>query len=204
LSFPSCLVCSVVTDPGIGIQQHCQRIFFKSARSDVKIRQNPPSRIGQIRQKSAGNWDDFRPFFTLRVVFVGFQCGFCLILEVAKEKYLSFLKIFCTKLLFFKYFFFAREREKKVVVLLIETKPPESARQKQNHTKLVKSARNPPEIRSPPEIFFARQTTFKSARIVQIWRRKPLSGNAGLCATKKQSFTAESVCWRKTDEAKSS
>jgi hypothetical protein len=38
----------------------------------VKIRQNPPSRIGQIRQKSARNWDDFRPFFTLRVVFVGF------------------------------------------------------------------------------------------------------------------------------------
>jgi hypothetical protein len=44
--------------------QRCQMIFFKSARSDVKIRQNPPSRIGQIRQKSARNWDDFRPFFT--------------------------------------------------------------------------------------------------------------------------------------------
>jgi hypothetical protein len=37
-------------------------IFFKSARSDVKIRQNPPSRIDQIHQKSARNWDDFRPF----------------------------------------------------------------------------------------------------------------------------------------------
>jgi hypothetical protein len=47
-------------------------IFFKSARSDVKIRQNPPNRIGQIRKKSARNWDDFRPFFTLRVVFVAF------------------------------------------------------------------------------------------------------------------------------------
>jgi hypothetical protein len=46
--------------------------FFKSARSDVKIRQNPPRRIGQIRQKSARNWDDFRPFFTLRLVFVAF------------------------------------------------------------------------------------------------------------------------------------
>jgi hypothetical protein len=33
---------------------------------------NPPSRKGQIRQKSARNWDDFRPFFTLRVVFVAF------------------------------------------------------------------------------------------------------------------------------------
>jgi hypothetical protein len=43
---------------------------------------------------------------------------------------------------------------------------------------LVKSARNPPEIGSPPEIFFACQTTFKSARIFQIWRRKPPSGNA--------------------------
>jgi hypothetical protein len=40
--------------------------FFKSARSDVKIRQNLPRRIGQIRQKSTRNWDDFRPFFTLR------------------------------------------------------------------------------------------------------------------------------------------
>jgi hypothetical protein len=32
-------------------------IFFKSARSDVKIRQNPPSRVDKIRQKSARNWD---------------------------------------------------------------------------------------------------------------------------------------------------
>jgi hypothetical protein len=54
------------------VQQRCQIIFFKSARSDVKIRQNPPSRIGQIRQKSARNWEDFRPFFSLRVVFVAF------------------------------------------------------------------------------------------------------------------------------------
>jgi hypothetical protein len=30
-------------------------IFFKSARSDVKIRQNPPETINQIRQKSARN-----------------------------------------------------------------------------------------------------------------------------------------------------
>jgi hypothetical protein len=46
--------------------------FFKSARSDEKISQNPPRRIGQIRQKSARNWDGFRPFFTLRLVFVAF------------------------------------------------------------------------------------------------------------------------------------
>jgi hypothetical protein len=30
-------------------------IFYKSARSDVKIRQNPPETINQIRQKSARN-----------------------------------------------------------------------------------------------------------------------------------------------------
>jgi hypothetical protein len=52
--------------------QRCQMIYFKSTRSDVKIRQSRPSRIGQIRQKSTRNWDDFRPFFTLRVVFVAF------------------------------------------------------------------------------------------------------------------------------------
>jgi hypothetical protein len=69
--------------------------------------------------------------------------------------------------------------------LLTETpKPPESARQKQTHAKLVKSARNPPEIGSPPEIFLACQTTFKSARIFQIWRRKPLSGHAVVVVVK--------------------
>jgi hypothetical protein len=48
-------------------------------------------------------------------------------------------------------------------LLIKAPKPPESARsakQKKTHTKLVKSARNPPEIGSPPEIFFARQMTF--------------------------------------------
>jgi hypothetical protein len=47
-------------------------IFFQSARSGVKIRQNPPSRISQIRQKSARNWDDFRPFFYPKSSFCGF------------------------------------------------------------------------------------------------------------------------------------
>jgi hypothetical protein len=42
--------------------QCCQMNSFKSTRSDVKIRHNPPRRIGQIRQKSARNWDDLRPF----------------------------------------------------------------------------------------------------------------------------------------------
>jgi hypothetical protein len=56
----------------IQLTQRCQMNFFKSARSDVKIRQNPPKRIGHIRQKSARNWDDFSPFITLRLVFVAF------------------------------------------------------------------------------------------------------------------------------------
>jgi hypothetical protein len=41
--------------PRLGRTQRCQMIFFKSARSDVKIRQNPPETINQIRQKSARN-----------------------------------------------------------------------------------------------------------------------------------------------------
>jgi hypothetical protein len=51
---------------------------------------------------------------------------------------------------------------------------------------LVKYARNPPEIGNLPEILFARQTTFKSARIVEIWLRKPPSGNAGVHGEKKE------------------
>jgi hypothetical protein len=51
-------------------------------------------------------------------------------------------------------------------------------RQTKTNAKMIKSARNPSKIGSLPEIFFARQTTFKSARILQIWRRKPQSGNA--------------------------
>jgi hypothetical protein len=84
--------------------------------------------------------------------------------------------------LFVALFFYPKKSEKQVYFLLIKApKPPESsrsARQKQTNTKLVKSARNPPEIWSPQEIFFARQTTFKSARILQILPRNSLSGNA--------------------------
>jgi hypothetical protein len=67
-------------------------IFFKSARSVVKIRQNPPSRIGQIRQKSARNWDDFRPFFTLRVVFLGFLMRILPYLRRGRGKILIFFE----------------------------------------------------------------------------------------------------------------
>jgi hypothetical protein len=73
------------------VDQRCQIIFFKSARTDVKICPNPPSRIGQIRQKTARNWDDFRPFFTLRVVFVGFfSVDFVLSQEWQRENILFF------------------------------------------------------------------------------------------------------------------
>jgi hypothetical protein len=79
-------------------------IFFKYARSDVKIRQNPPSRIGQIRQKSARNWDDFRPLFTLREVFVGFLVRILPYLRSGPGNFfLFFLKIFFS---FLKIFFF--------------------------------------------------------------------------------------------------
>jgi hypothetical protein len=46
------------------IVQRCEIKKIKSARSDVKIRQNPPFSIGQIRQKSARNLELFVPFFT--------------------------------------------------------------------------------------------------------------------------------------------
>jgi hypothetical protein len=70
---------------------------------------------------------------------------------------LVFLKNILHKIIFLPLFFLQEKVRKKIVLLLIETpKPPESASQIQNNTKLVKSARNPPEIGSPPEIFFAR------------------------------------------------
>jgi hypothetical protein len=55
---------------------------------------------------------------------------------------------------------------------------------------------NPPEIGNPPEIFFARQTTFKSARIVEIWRRKPPSGNAATAALNIQGVYFSESCLR--------
>jgi hypothetical protein len=82
--------------------KRCQMNFFKSARSDVKIRQNPPSRIGLIRQKSARNWDDFRQFFTLRVVFVGFLVRILPYLRSGQGNFFSFWKIFCRIFIFFE------------------------------------------------------------------------------------------------------
>jgi hypothetical protein len=52
-------------------EQRCQMIFLKSARSDAKICQNPPGRIDPIQQKSTRNWESFKSFSTLRVVFLG-------------------------------------------------------------------------------------------------------------------------------------
>jgi hypothetical protein len=76
--------------------------FFKSARSDVKIRKNPPRRIDQIRQKSARNWDDFRPFFTLRLVFVAFLVRILPYLRSGqREIFISFFKT-----LFFRTFIY--------------------------------------------------------------------------------------------------
>jgi hypothetical protein len=82
----------------------------------VKIRRNPPSRIGQIRQKSARNWDDFRPFFTLRVVFVGFLVRILPYLRSGQGKIFIFffLKYFAQSY-FFSTIFFERKSEKKVV-----------------------------------------------------------------------------------------
>jgi hypothetical protein len=104
-------------------------IFFKSARSDVKIRQNPPSRIGQIRQKSARNWDNFRPFFTLRVVFVAFLVRISHYLRSGKGQiYFFFRKYFAEYFYFFEIIFififfqstnfFMQKKEKQVVFCL--------------------------------------------------------------------------------------
>jgi hypothetical protein len=69
----------------------------------------------------------------------------------------------------------------KAAFLLIETqKSPEFRQICQTKNKPVQNWSNPPEIGNPPEIKNSRQTTFKSARIVQIWWRKPPSGNAVL------------------------
>jgi hypothetical protein len=140
------------------VQQRCQIIFFKSARSDVKIRQNPPSRIGQIRQKSARNWEDFRPFFSLRVVFVAFLVRILPYLRSGQgEIFYFFLKIFWN--FFFQHNFMLEKVRNKLFIANGDSKTArihQICQTKQTHAKLVKSARNPPEIGSPPEIIFAR------------------------------------------------
>jgi hypothetical protein len=57
-----CCSCSALDYSG---SQRCQINFFKSARSDVKIRQNPPFSISQIRQKSAKNPPEIQSFLYL-------------------------------------------------------------------------------------------------------------------------------------------
>jgi hypothetical protein len=91
------------------------------------------------------------------------------------ENIFSFLKIFCIKIFVLNYFLYGRKSEKKVVVLLTETpKPPESARQKQTHAKLVKSARNWESARNMfclPDNFQIRQNCSNLAEKTAIWQR---------------------------------
>jgi hypothetical protein len=94
-----------------------------------------------------------------------FMCGFGLISGVAKTIYyflannnlqkINFDQLVDNKSTKMK----EKVRKKLFCAHRVTPKPPEStrsARQKQTHAKLVKSARNPQEIRGPPEIFFAR------------------------------------------------
>jgi hypothetical protein len=90
---------------------------------------------------------------------------------VAQVKY-----FFCNFLFFF---IIGKKKFDFFCFLLIETQnPPDLPDEKTP----LQNWSNPPQIRHKsahlPKIFFARQTTFKSARIVQIWRRKLPSGNA--------------------------
>jgi hypothetical protein len=84
--------------------------FFKSTRSVVKIRQNPPSKIGQMRQKSAKNWDDFRPFFTLRVVFVGFLMQLLPYLRSGRGKIFLFFENILLKITFYQQFLLGKKK----------------------------------------------------------------------------------------------
>jgi hypothetical protein len=79
---------------------------------------------------------------------------------------------FCNFYYYYYLFFYGKKKFDFFCFLLLDSKSARSARQKNTFSELVKSATNPPEIKNPPEIFFARQTTFKSARIVQIWQKK--------------------------------
>jgi hypothetical protein len=85
------------------------------------------------------------------------------------------LKIFCTKIFVLNYFLYGRKSEKKAVFLLTKTpKPPESARQKQTHAKLVKSARNwesPRNIFCLPDDFQIGQNFPNLAEKTAIWQR---------------------------------
>jgi hypothetical protein len=89
--------------------------------------------------------------------------------------------------------------------------PPDLPDKKKVGAELIKSARNPPEIGNPSEIFFARQTnykikiiilTFKSARIVQIWQRKSPSDNAK--KTELANLACKKVIWQRCWNGRSS
>jgi hypothetical protein len=71
-------------------------IFLKSARADVKIHQNTPSRFGQIRQKSARNPPEIRMIlgrFSPKGSFCGFFCAdFALSQQWPRGKYLYFFE----------------------------------------------------------------------------------------------------------------
>jgi hypothetical protein len=155
----------------------------------VKFRQNPPSRIGQIRQKSARNWDDFRPFFTLRVVFVGFLVRILPYLRSGQGKIfiffenilhnLVFLKNILHKIIFLPLFFFARKSEKKNC--FIAYRDSKTARIRQPNTKQYKmgqirqkSARNWESARNifcPLDNFQIRQNCPNLAEKTAIWQR---------------------------------
>jgi hypothetical protein len=102
----------------------------------VKIRQNPPNQIGQIRQKSARNWYEFRPFFTLGVVFVGFfRADFALSQEWPRKNiyliwkyffpFFLFFENILHKIIFHKIHFLGKKEKKQSYFLLLETpKPP--------------------------------------------------------------------------------
>jgi hypothetical protein len=74
--------------------QCCEMNFFKSARYDVKIRRNPPCRIGLIRQKSVQNWELLCGFHPLGVLLCGFLMRIWPYLRSGPGKIFFSLKIF--------------------------------------------------------------------------------------------------------------
>jgi hypothetical protein len=139
------------------------QLLFRMFCAGRSVARNSPE-IGMILSR-----------FSPKGSFCGFfSADFVLSQKWPRGKYLSFFEnIFQNIFIFLNYFaynnflstnFFMEEKVRNK--LFFASKDSKTARQKQTHAKLVKSARNPPEIGSHPEIFFARQTTFKSARIL--------------------------------------
>jgi hypothetical protein len=108
--------------------------------------------------------------------------GFWPYLRSGPRKIFIFFENILHKITFLQLFVLQEKVRKKLFLAKRESKTARSARQKQTHAKLVKSARNRPEIRQKLGVRQKKnacQTTFKSARTFQILRRKPLSGNNG-------------------------